>query len=136
MEDTRFGSDYSTFRADGRPGLTYRRITGARVPLEGVARMWLTKPQDLPWAPDAGTVPPVYALLNSAHNLAQLQRWQTFLQRAAVQVDFVYAARVAIRYIGVTLTIDGQITLVTGEVHPLNVSASAAGGVIAQFPNA
>lgn len=133
-EDTRFGVDYSTFRPDGRPGLTYRRITGPRIPLEGVIRMWLTEIDDLPWAPNAGTVPPIHAMLNSAHDLNVLRKWQSFLTSAAKSVNFVRSANVSIRYVGTTLTINAQIALTTGGTYPLNVIASAVTGVIAQFP--
>ena len=136
-EDTRFGSDYSTFRPDGRPGLTYRRISGPRVPLEGVARQWLSAMgYDMPWAPNAGTTPALYQLLNSAHDQMMLRRMRDFYQRAAEQVDFVARALVTFSYVGTTLTITGAITLITGRTYQLNVGADAAGRIVAEFPNA
>lgn len=133
-EDTRFGSDYSTFRPDGRAGLTYRRITGPRVPLEGVARVWLTALGDMPWSPNTGTEPPVYQLQNAGYNVNDLRQLQIQLVRAARGVDWVADARVGLRYLGTTLTIAGELTLLTGRTYLLNVSASAAAGVVVQFP--
>lgn len=128
------GSDYSTFREDGTFGLTYVRITGARVPLEGVARRWLTSQGDLPWAPNAGFN--VARLENAGHNVKDLARYKGFLEKEARAVDFVYRASVTITYDGATLTIVGSIVLADFTTHPLLVTADAAGRVSTQFPSA
>ena len=127
------GSDYSTFRADGTYGLTYVRITGARVPLEGVARAWLTSPGELPWAPAFGFN--VTRLENASAKQRVLAQYQSFLVKAAKSVDFVVTADVRVTYQGTTLTIVGAITLSDGSTHPLLVSAAEAAQVVVQFPS-
>lgn len=132
-EDKRFGSDYSTFRPDGRPGLTCRRITGPRVPLEGVARRWLTNRGDLPWSPNAGSIS-VQRLQNASGDARMLAHYRAFLIGEAKEVDFVRDAAVLITVRGTTVTINGRITLTTGGTYPLNVAVAGAGAAVAQFP--
>lgn len=132
-QDTRFGIDYSTFRPDGRPGLTFRRITGPRVPLERVARRWLTTRGDLFWAPNAGWRS-VARLQNADYDQRMTDAYRSFLISEAKIVDFVAAAAVALNIRGFVVSISGRITLITGQVYPLNVSITKAGDALAQFP--
>lgn len=127
------GSDYSTFRDDGTYGLTYVRITGARVPLEGVARLWLTDRGSLFWAPTLGFN--VARLENASQKRAVLAQYESFLVKAAREVDFVAAASVAITFSGTTLTAAGRITLVDGVTYPLLVTAADAAVVTVRFPS-
>lgn len=127
-----FGSCYSTFKHDGTYGLTYTRITGPRVPLERVARRWLTPPKQLFWAPDAGF--DVSRLVNSTHSLTELRQYRGLLIKEAREVDFVYSADVTLDYNGFTLTINGLIVLADRTTHPLLVTASNASAAV-QFPS-
>ena len=127
-----FGDDYSTFRPDGTWGMTFTRIRGPRVPLEGVARRWLTAKGDLPWAPNAGF--DVYRLLNASRKTFTLNQYQALLASEARQVDFVANAAVTITFDGFTLTVSGLITLTTRGTYPLLVMAKDAGAAIAQVP--
>lgn len=137
------GSDYSTFipvSAPGvtpvryRAGLTYMRITGPRVPLEGVARAWLTTPGDLFWAPTFGYN--AGRLLNAGVPAQILRRLEPLLRNAARQVDYVYDAVVTVQYNGSALTITGLITLSDFGQHPLLLTASQAAVATVQFPTA
>lgn len=130
-----FGDDYSTFRADGSYGLTYVRITGARVPLEGVARAWLTEPGSLFWAPNFGFG--LSRLQNAAHREDVLGLFKSFLVRSAKGIDFVMRAdvEIAYAYADATLTVAGRITLADFTTHPLLVSASDAAAATVQFPS-
>jgi len=123
--DIFFGSDYSTFRQDGTYGLTYRRITGARVPMERVARRWLTAPGDLPWDPTGGF--DVAALENGDLKPADFARLAQILATEAKKVDFVIDAAVVARLPGEQLIIDGQILLADLSLHTLMLTASEAG---------
>jgi hypothetical protein len=137
-----FGSDYSTFRADGTYGMTYRRISGPRVPLEGVVRRWLTNPADptdpsttgdAAWDPMMGI--DISRFLNSAHTSRDLIIFASMMARQAELVDFVASASVRITEgTDQSLTIESQITLYDGTKHPLLVTASQAAGVVALFP--
>lgn len=140
---TDFGSDYSCVRADGTFGLTYRRISGPRVPLEGVLRRWMTTPAnpsdpettgDAAWDPGMGFN--ITRLLNSAHTDRDLVTFAGIMARQARLVDFVAGARVAIaQNADMSLSIDAQITDDNGTTHPLLVTASQAAGVVALFPS-
>ncbi len=137
-----FGSDYSTVREDGTFGLTYNKITGPRVPLEGVIRLWLTMPAnpqdpqsqgDLPWDPTAGF--DITRLVNSAHGTIDLNRYAEMLRRQALNVDFVVAARVKISQAADgAIEIEAWITLADTTLHPLLVTADQAAGIVALFP--
>lgn len=127
-----FGDDYSTFRPDGSWGMTFVRISGPRVPLEGVARRWLTAKGDLPWAPNAGF--DVYRLLNASRKMFSLRQYEALLAAEARQVDFVANASVGIIFDGFTLTVKGQISLTNHGTYPLLVTADSAGAALAQFP--
>lgn len=139
LAEVDFGSDYSTFRADGSYGLTYQRITGPRVPLEGVARRWLTNPGGIAidgsmwWEPNAGFN--VGRLLNASANRNKLTTYRSFLVREARRVDFVVDASVQLSYDGSTLSVFGLITLADNTTHPLLVGASSAAQVLTQFPS-
>jgi hypothetical protein len=136
-----FGSDYSTIRADGTYGMTYTRINGTRVPLEGVIRMWLTMPAnpqdsqsqgDMPWDRTAGF--DITRLENSKHAVIDLNRYAEMLRRQALNVDFVSAARVKISQAAdLAILIEAWITLSDRQTHPLLVTASQAAGVITTF---
>lgn len=137
-----FGSDYSTIRDDGTYGLTYNRITGPRVPLEGVVRLWLTMPAnpqdaqsqgDLPWDPSLGF--DITRLENSAHASIDLTRYAEMMRRQALNVDFVVAARVKIAQAeDASIAIEAWITLADLTLHPLLVTANQAAGVVVLFP--
>jgi hypothetical protein len=129
-----FGDDYSTFKPNGTWGMTYVRISGPRVPLEGVARRWLTPKGYLSWAPNAGF--DCYKLLNASRNQSVLRQYQALLAAEAQQVNFVTRAVVTATFVpsGFTLNITGAISLANGGTYPLLVSASAAGQAIIQFP--
>ncbi len=129
-----FGSDYSTFRGDGTYGLTYVRITGPRVPLEGVARLWLTSPGDLFWADDLGFN--LLRLENAGKKASQIPQYQHFLRSVAKRVDFVLGADVTVSFAGNALSVSARITLADGTPHPLLVSAADAGAAVVQFPSA
>lgn len=126
-----FGSDYSTFRDDGTPGMTFRKITGPRVPLEGVVRAWLTDPGDLPWAKTFGFN--VTRLQNSSHKGDALKLLARRLELVAKDVDFVQGATVTLKPVGDGIEISGFIRLTGAGTYPLNVTASAAGDVIVKF---
>ena len=127
------GSDYSTFRPDGTYGLTYVRIYGSRVPLEGVARRWLTTNGDLFWSPNAGFN--VSRLENASATPQILKRYASFLVVQAKAVDFVYSATVSVTYVGTTLLVVGSIVLADFTTHPLLVTAAEAATVTTQFPS-
>jgi hypothetical protein len=128
---TDLGSDYSTFRSDGSYGLTYRRISGARVPLERVARRWLTIPGDLPWDRTAGVG--IHRLLNADLTAARLAVLRNRLASEAALVDFVTVARVDCTIVGDSLRADGLIALADGGSHPLLLTATEA-SVLFRFP--
>ncbi len=119
------GSDYSTFKPDGTYGLTYRRITGPRVPLEGVARRWLTAPGDIKWDPTGGF--DVTTLENSDLSPQARNRTERRLKSEAKLVDFVVDAAVSLKLAGDTLTIRGEILLADLTTHTLLLTASQAG---------
>lgn len=120
-----FGSDYSTFRPNGTYGLTYQRITGPRVPLEGVGRRWLTSPGDLKWDPTGGF--DVAELENNDLSAQARDRIGRRLASEAKQVDFVIDAAVRLVLAGDELTIAGQILLADRTTHTLLLTASQAG---------
>lgn len=140
-----FGDDYSTFRADGTYGLTYKHITGPIVPLEGVVRRWMTQPAepndptstgDAQWDDTMGF--DITRLQNAGHGVVDLARYAEMLRRQALRVDFVVAARVSLTQSTLedrTLLIDGVITLADRTKHQLLVSASEAAGLVAKFPS-
>lgn len=125
MAEIDFGSDYSTFRANGTYGLTYRRISGPRVPLEGVARRWINAPSDIPWDPTSGA--DIFGWENHDPTPAELTRLAQTLAAEARRVDFVIDAVVIVKLPGDELTAAGQILLADKTQHPLLLTASQAG---------
>lgn len=120
-----FGDDFSSFRENGTYGLTYRRITGRRVPLEGVARRWLNAPGDMPWDPVGGI--DLAELENHDLSAAELARLGQILGAEARRVDFVIDSAVSVRLISGDLKVDGQILLADQTAHPLLLTANQAG---------
>ncbi len=120
-----FGSCYSSFKADGSKGLTYRRITGPRVPLERVARRLLGDKGTNLWAKNMGI--DVQKLENSDPTTTDLQHWAAFARGEALQVEHVVAAAFAFTLDAAgTVTVDGQILLGDGATYPLQVTAGNA----------
>ncbi len=120
-----FGSDYSSFKADGSYGLTYRRISGPRVPLEGIGRRWINAPGDVPWDPNSGA--DIFGWENHDPTPADLVRLGQTLAAEARQVDYVIDAAVSVRLVGDELTVNGQALLADRTRHPLLLTASQAG---------
>jgi len=127
-------SDYSTFPPAPNGVLamdiTPRRITGAAVVVEWVARAWLTTRGALQYAPGLGA--DIRDMENATLDLPAIARWRSVLIAQARQRPFVADALVAVTFdpVARTTTIDGRLVLVDGKAYPLMVSILAASKVI------
>lgn len=125
--------DTSTFGTDGRPGLQYRRIYGARVALEWVARRWLVPRDGLPWQFGVGL--DLFGLLNATPTRAQLGLWKQAFDAEGSRGEYVVGVES-------TLTLDDshvlhyapRVTLVGEGIYPLVVTIDQAADVLFQFP--
>lgn len=121
--------DYSTF-----PGgtelvdMTPRRITGARVVVEWVARAWLTRAASLEWATARGV--DVRDLENATLGKGDAEAWRGVLAGEARKTPFVRACAVAVTLEARTITIDGRLVLVDGGTYPLAIKLSEAAKLI------
>ena len=130
-------SDYSTFRSDGTYGLTYTRIYGARVPLEGVVRRWLVAPGELLGDPMAGLLTNVSRIRNANHSDRDLKVIQRSLENEARQVNYVTGASVAVTNKGLIqgVLVNGRITLTDGITYAMSITATATAVLLTQFPD-
>lgn len=125
--------DESTFDAEGRPGLTYRRIRGARVVLEWVARRLLTPRDALPWALGVGI--DLAGYVNAALTLPQVQRLKSVSDTEIAKVEYITNVKS-------TMTLDRagvllyrvQVAISGSGTFPLAVSINRAAEVLVQFP--
>lgn len=130
-------SDYSTFpgtAADGSFlfGLTSRRIYGAAVVAEWVARRWLAKRGSLLYAPSKGVT--VFDLSNAALDTADLAGWRTSLIQQAQQTPYVLACPLSLTRADRVTTIDARLALVDGRIYPLMVNLLSASQAIVVLP--
>lgn len=129
-------SDYSTFppTADGSllADITPRRITGAAVVVEWVARSWLTPRGALLYAPSLGV--DIRDLENATLDGPTVHAWRSALITQAKKRPFVFDCLVAIAFANRTTTIDARLILVDGKAYPLMVSLLAASKVILTLP--
>ncbi|MBK9263061.1 MAG: hypothetical protein IPM54_25065 [Polyangiaceae bacterium] len=125
--------DTSTFDAEGRPGLTYRRIYGARVPLEWFVRRFLAPRDGLPWA--LGHCIDLPAFVNATPTFAQLAQWRAAFDAEGSRTEYVTR-------VSSTLTLGEDerlryapnVTLGRTGTFPLLVTIDKAGDILAQFP--
>lgn len=125
--------DTSTFGADGRPGLQYRRIFGARVALEWFARRYLVPRDGLPWAFGVGL--DIFGLLNATPTFAELARWRQAFDAEGSRSEYVVG-------VDSTLTLDEsrilrytpKVTLIGAGTFPMVVTIDEAADVLVQFP--
>jgi hypothetical protein len=110
------GNDISIIRSDGTLGLdlTFTPITGSRVVVEGVLRVWISARGSMFWAKDRGVN--FLTLRNAAHDRMQLELWKMALVNEAKKVDGVRAVTVAFARDETThtLTIKADIRTMAG----------------------
>lgn len=129
--------DTSTFDEQGRPGLTYRRITGARVALEWFVRAVLTPRDGIPWALGIGIDLASYE--NAALTTGQLAALRAVCDAQGMK-GAIYATSVQSTMTtepfedGLRLTYSPRVTLARTGTFPLAVSIDKAGVILAQFP--
>lgn len=128
-------TDYSTLVVDATGGVSYdltgQKITGARAVLEHVLRAWLGPTV---WS-DLGF--DVTALENGDFTANDVASIRKALTDAAMSVDFVLTASVAVQLVNRTLTATGAITLIDGRTYPLEVPiAGASAAILAQLSRA
>ena len=125
--------DTSTFDAQGRPGLQYRRIRGVRVVLEWVARRLLCPRDGLPWA--LGTCIDLAGYVNGALTPLQLQRLKSVCDTEVAKVEYVTSVQstMALDNNG-TLWYRVRVAVAGSGTYPLAVSIDKAAQVLAQFP--
>lgn len=126
-------SDYSTLVVGPNGAVSYdmtcARIFGARAVLEHVLRAWLGPTV---WAPDSGF--DVTSLENGDWTPNDIASIRKALTDAALGVDYVLTATVAVTFANRTLTATGAITLVDGRTYPLEVPiAGASAAILAQI---
>lgn len=111
--------------------LTSQRITGVRAVLEHVLRAWLGPTV---WT-DLGF--DVTALENGDFTPYDLARIRKALTDAAMAVDYVLTASVAVSLVSRILSATGAITLIDGRTYPLEVPISgASAAILAQLARA
>jgi hypothetical protein len=130
-------SDYSTFSTDANGhlvlGMTPRKIYGAAVVVEWVARAWLTQRSRLTYAPGLGE--DARQLNNASIDKPTLQRWRGALLAQARKRPFVSDCLVGMSFTDRTTTIDGRLILVDGGTYALAISLLAASQVILTLPS-
>jgi hypothetical protein len=124
--------DSSTFDAQGRPGLTYRRIRGARVVLEWFARRYLVPRDGLPWA--LGTCIDLPALVNATPTFARLSQWRAAFDAEGARTEYVSRVSSSLTLESGILRYKPSITIARSGTYALGISIDAAGEVLAQFP--
>lgn len=122
-------TDYSTIVVGLNGAVAYdltgRKIKGAPVVLERVLRSWLGSPV---WAPDRGF--DITSLENGDFTPNDVATIRKLLTDAAMSVDYVLTAAVAVSYSNRTLRATGAITLVDGRTYPLEVPIGEVGAAI------
>ncbi|HSM93386.1 MAG TPA: hypothetical protein VLT47_10920 [Anaeromyxobacteraceae bacterium] len=125
-------SDNSTFSIDANGnlvlGMTPRRIFGADVVVEWVARSWLCKRGSIQYAKGLGV--DVRDLENASIDKPALSRWRQALIGQARKRPFVSDCLVAMAFADRTTTIDARLILVDGKAYPLMIDLLAASKVI------
>ena len=124
-----FGSDESTFDANGLPSMGFDRpqITGVRVPLEGCARTIMTPLGALFWDTSQGVRVPIQQLTNMTPTDAELSRIQSEWGAACVaQVEGVTSA-----VFRITRDSTGKLARVTGSIGLLNAGILPLVGTLA-----
>jgi hypothetical protein len=125
--------DTSTFSPEGRPGLQYRRIRGARVVLEWFARRLLVPRDGLPWA--LGTCLDLPSYRNATPRPADLARWQTAFDAEGARTEYVVSVQSAlILDASGLLTYAPRVRIAQAGEYPLAVTIDQAGEILAQFP--
>jgi len=124
--------DASTFDANGKPGLTYRRITGARVALEWFARRYLAPRDGLPWA--LGTCIDLPAYRNATPTFGQLQQWRTALDAEGARSEYVVRVESTLVVEFETLRYAPRVTIARSGTYPLAITIDKAGQILATFP--
>lgn len=125
--------DTSTFGTDGRPGLQYRRIRGARVALEWCVRRWLVPRDGLPWAFGVGLDLPGY--INATPSPGDLQKLKMALDSEGARSEYVVSIESTIDLAASgLLTYAPLIKLIGAGVYPLVVSIDSAAEILIQFP--
>ena len=124
--------DSSTFDTNGRPGLTYRRITGPRVALEWFARRYLAPRDGLPWA--LGTCIDLPAYRNAMPTFAQLRQWRAAFDAEGARSEYVVRVESTLTLEGGQLHYAPRVTLARSGTFPLAISIDQAGEILARFP--
>ncbi len=129
-------ADFSTFpaTADGSLALdlTARKIYGAAVVVEWVARSWFTPRGSLAWATGLGE--DVRELENVTLDGPTVHSWRGRLIAQARKRPFVQDCLVALSWANRVTTINARLVLVDGKAYPLMVSLLAASKVILTLP--
>lgn len=125
--------DYSTFRDDGQPGVTGRRITGVRVVLEHCARAILTPRGSLSWARDAGF--DIRQLENADLTATQRNAVKALLDAEIRGVDFVAGVVSRLSFDPTTFAAVYRpvVSVASVGAFPLAVSVDKAAGVLVDF---
>lgn len=125
--------DYSTFRDDGQPGVTGRRITGVRVVLEHCARAILMPRGRLPWALDRGF--DLRSLENADLTASQRTAVKSALDLEIRGVDFVRGVASSLIFDPTTYRVEYRPFVDVALVgrYPLAVSVDKAAGVLVDF---
>ena len=117
--------DVSTFppREDGTVdlGLTGQRITGARVPLEWVARSWFT-PRGVLRNRARGI--DLREMENATLGAGDEDRWRRALIAEAEAVEYVDSCAVALTFAERAVKVDANVRLVDGKSYALAVRLS------------
>lgn len=123
--------DVSTFQRneDGTSeiGLTGARITGARVPLEWVARSWLT-PRGVLQNRARGV--DIREMENATFGLGDLDRWRAAMVAEAEAVEYVCRCAVAVELVAREVLITAAVTLVDGKTYQLAVRLADASALV------
>lgn len=123
--------DDSTFDDSGRPGLTTRRIRGAKVVLEWCARAILTPRGVLPWQRRIGA--DVRDLENSDLRAAQIEAYRQSLDAEIRRVDFVLGVQSRLVVREPLVRYEARITIEGEGTYPLAVDISQAGEALVNF---
>ena len=123
--------DDSTFDAQGRYGLTTRRITGVRVVLEWCARAIISPRGVLPWQRQKGE--DIRDLENSDFRAAQIEARRQGYDAAIREVDFVRSVSSRLFVREPLVRYEPRITIEGEGTYPLAVGIDRAGAVIVEF---
>ena len=124
--------DTSTFDANGRPGLTYRRIRGQRVVLEWFARRFLAPRDGLPWA--LGHCVDLPAYINATPTPAQLTQWRPAFDAEGARTEYVTRVQSTLSLESGRLLYAPRVTIARSGTYVLALRIDEAGNVLAQFP--